>query len=394
MNSYRARSSSRSAYGSWIPLRSASAKISSGSSVPSMCRCSSATGNSSARVPRRRVPRSGGVAAGVRLVRRRFVEGVGRAVVSVPSGKDMPAAGSGADRVEPMQTEQHASELPFLALRTTPRTDLSGSAAPGRTTCATWTWTCPGTPSSRSPGFPAPASRPSPSAPSTPRPSAATSSPWRPTPAGSSSRGTTPRWRRSPGCLPPSRSNSGAARRARRSTVGTVTTLSNSLRMLFSRAGSYPDGAGAAGLGRVLAQHRGRRLPGVPRPGHRPHRQRILAGSGHLAEHPRRRHRRLARRLAGQEPARHPHPPGLRRRHAVAEAAQEGPRLDPLHRGTARGGGDAAARPRRQTVQGPLLERQELRAAHPGRLQERHHARARAALHGNRVRARAAAAAA
>jgi len=28
-----------------------------------------------------------------------------------------------------------------------------------------------------------------------------------------------------------------------RSTVGTVTTLSNSLRMLFSRAGSYPDGA-------------------------------------------------------------------------------------------------------------------------------------------------------
>ncbi len=29
-----------------------------------------------------------------------------------------------------------------------------------------------------------------------------------------------------------------------RSTVGTLTTLSNSLRMLFSRAGSYPDGAG------------------------------------------------------------------------------------------------------------------------------------------------------
>ena len=35
-----------------------------------------------------------------------------------------------------------------------------------------------------------------------------------------------------------------------RSTVGTVTTLSNSLRMLFSRAGSYPDGA--ARFGRVL----------------------------------------------------------------------------------------------------------------------------------------------
>src|ERR1700710_2458393 len=28
-----------------------------------------------------------------------------------------------------------------------------------------------------------------------------------------------------------------------RSTVGTLTALSNSLRMLFSRAGSYPDGA-------------------------------------------------------------------------------------------------------------------------------------------------------
>ncbi len=59
-----------------------------------------------------------------------------------------------------------------------------------------------------------------------------------------------------------------------RSTVGTVTTLSNSLRMLFSRAGTYPAGAGAAGLGRFLAQHRRRRLPGMPRPRHRAHRQR------------------------------------------------------------------------------------------------------------------------
>ena len=66
-----------------------------------------------------------------------------------------------------------------------------------------------------------------------------------------------------------------------------------------------------------------------------------LPGPGPVAEHPRRRHRRLARRVAGQEPARHPHPPGLRRRHPLAEAAQEGPRLDPLHRGTARGGSDA-----------------------------------------------------
>ena len=51
-----------------------------------------------------------------------------------------------------------------------------------------------------------------------------------------------------------------------RSTVGTLTTLSNSLRMLLSRAGSYPAGRRPAGLGRVLAEHPGRRLPGVPRP--------------------------------------------------------------------------------------------------------------------------------
>ena len=55
-----------------------------------------------------------------------------------------------------------------------------------------------------------------------------------------------------------------------RSTVGTVTTLSNSLRMLLSRAGTLPAGRRATGLRRVLAEHPGRRLPPVPRPGPRP----------------------------------------------------------------------------------------------------------------------------
>ena len=169
-----------------------------------------------------------------------------------------------------------------------------------------------------------------------------------------------------------------------RSTVGTVTTLSNSLRMLFSRAGSYPDGAsqldsdafspntaaGACpechGLGIAHTVTESSLVPDTS----------LSIRDGAIAAWP--------GRLAGQEPARHPDPPGLRRRHPLAEAAQKGPRLDPLHRGTARGGGDAPARPGRQAVQGPLLERQELRAAHPRRFQEHHHARAGAALHGNR----------
>ena len=46
-----------------------------------------------------------------------------------------------------------------------------------------------------------------------------------------------------------------------RSSVGTVTTLSNSLRMLFSRAGDYPDRRGAARLGRLLGQHPGGACP-------------------------------------------------------------------------------------------------------------------------------------
>ena len=53
-----------------------------------------------------------------------------------------------------------------------------------------------------------------------------------------------PRWTRSPGCRRPSRSSSGAGRRPPGSSVGSVTTLSNSLRMLYSRAGDLPAGRG------------------------------------------------------------------------------------------------------------------------------------------------------
>lgn len=50
-----------------------------------------------------------------------------------------------------------------------------------------------------------------------------------------------------------------------RSTVGTITTLSNSLRMLFSRRLLPARGDRGDGLGLVLAQHRDRRMPGVSR---------------------------------------------------------------------------------------------------------------------------------
>ena len=53
-----------------------------------------------------------------------------------------------------------------------------------------------------------------------------------------------------------------------RSSVGSVTTLSNLLRMLYSRAGDYPRRQAAALCGVVLAEHARRRLPELPR--HRP----------------------------------------------------------------------------------------------------------------------------
>ena len=159
-----------------------------------------------------------------------------------------------------------------------------------------------------------------------------------------------------------------------RSTVGTVTALSNSLRMLFSRAGDYPAGAarldsdafspntpaGACpnchGLGRV---HEATEASLVPDP---------------VAVHPGPGDRRLAGCLAGQELPRHPGHPGLRHRPAVARAAAGRARLDPVHRRAA--GGHRARRaggaPDPAAVPGHVPERPALRAAHPG-----HHRRAR-----------------
>ena len=54
---------------------------------------------------------------------------------------------------------------------------------------------------------------------------------------------------------------------------------------------------------------------------------------GRLAHHPRARDRLVAAGVARPEPARHPRHPGLRRGPALARAAEEGPRLDPVHRG-------------------------------------------------------------
>ena len=46
-----------------------------------------------------------------------------------------------------------------------------------------------------------------------------------------------------------------------RSSVGSVTTLSNLLRMLYSRAGDYPRGQSLLYAEVLLAEHAGRRLP-------------------------------------------------------------------------------------------------------------------------------------
>ncbi len=85
----------------------------------------------------------------------------------------------------------------------------------------------------------------------------------------------------------------------------------------------------------VLAQHRRGRLPDLPWAGPRLRGDRAHDGARSLAHHPRARHRVVAASVAWPEPARHPGVAGLRRRHAVARAAEEGPRLDPVHRGDA-----------------------------------------------------------
>ena len=91
-----------------------------------------------------------------------------------------------------------------------------------------------------------------------------------------------------------------------RSSVGSVTTLSNLLRMLYSRAGDYPPGQAMLYAEVVLAQHAGGRLPALPRAGPGLRGDRAIDGAGRLAHHPRARHRGVAAGVARAEPARHP----------------------------------------------------------------------------------------
>lgn len=125
----------------------------------------------------------------------------------------------------------------------------------------------------------------------------------------------------------------------------------------------------------VLTQHRGRRLPGVPRAGRRARRRRGPAGPGPLAEHPRGGDRRLAGRLAGRQPAQCRERPGDRHRPAVAQAQEEGPGLAAVHGRAALRVRRAGAGPRRLRLPGHVLERPQARHARPRRLQERQDAR-------------------
>jgi len=111
-----------------------------------------------------------------------------------------------------------------------------------------------------------------------------------------------------------------------RSSVGSVTTVSNSLRMLYSRAGNYPRGQGII--------HADGFSPDTP------------AGACQTCHG-----------LARPEPARHPGHAGLRRGRAVEEAAQEAARLDPVHRRAAGGAGVRRLHPGRDVHRAAAQDR-------------------------------------
>ncbi len=89
-----------------------------------------------------------------------------------------------------------------------------------------------------------------------------------------------------------------------RSSVGSVTTLSNLLRMLYSRAGDYPRGQALLYAEVFFAQYARRRLSQLP--WHRPYprRRRAVVGAGRHLDHTRTSRRGLADRLAGAKPQR------------------------------------------------------------------------------------------
>ena len=96
-----------------------------------------------------------------------------------------------------------------------------------------------------------------------------------------------------------------------RSSVGTLTTLSNSLRMLFSRAGSYPEGASQLDSDAFSPNTAAGACPECHGLGvaHTVTEESLVPGP--FAQHPGWCDRRVARRLARQESPRHPHAPGL-----------------------------------------------------------------------------------
>ena len=125
-----------------------------------------------------------------------------------------------------------------------------------------------------------------------------------------------------------------------RSSVGSVTTLSNLLRMLYSRAGDVSARAGASSYAEAFSPntpegacptcHGLGRVYDVTEQSMVPDRSLTIRERAVAAWPP---------AWQGPEPARHPRHARLRRRHAVARAAEEGPRLDPVHRRAADGAG-------------------------------------------------------
>ena len=144
--------------------------------------------------------------------------------------------------------------------------------------------------------------------------------------------------------------------------------------------------------GGFLAEHRAGRVPDVPRPRQRLCGDRSVDGARSLAHHPREGDRRVAACMARAEPARHPGHARLRRRHPVARSAEEGSRLDPLHRRAAGGAGVSrlhaegnarrGAPQGRARVHGHLHGRAQVRAAYVRDDAERDDEEARRALHG------------
>ena len=165
-----------------------------------------------------------------------------------------------------------------------------------------------------------------------------------------------------------------------RSTVGTITTLSNLLRMLYSRAGDYPDGAEhlaaeafspntAAGAcprcGGLGVEHDVAEDLLVPDPS-------LSIREGAIAAWPGAWQGANLRSIVDWS--------GHRRGPAVEAAGEEGPRLAAFHRRAAVGADQARARPGRLRLLRQVLERPQARHARARRLAERADARARAAV--------------